>query len=64
MRDVQPYGVFVDIGGIDGLVHISELPDEWKANLSLFGLRGRNIEVKVLKIDDRGRISLSARNLS
>jgi small subunit ribosomal protein S1 len=58
------FGAFIDIGGADGLVHISELSwkrvDHPKDVLKV----GQEIEVKVLSVDpDRKRISLSLREL-
>jgi small subunit ribosomal protein S1 len=59
------FGAFVDIGGADGLIHISEL--SWKRidNPSEVLEVGQEIEVKVLNVDaDRKRISLSLRDLA
>lgn len=58
------FGAFVDIGGADGLIHISELSwkrvDHPKEILKV----GQDVKVKVLNIDeDRNRISLSLRDL-
>jgi small subunit ribosomal protein S1 len=58
------FGAFVDIGGADGLIHISEVSwkrvDHPKEILKV----GQDVQVKVLNIDeDRNRISLSLREL-
>ena len=58
------FGAFVDIGGADGLIHISELSwkrvDHPKEILKV----GQDIKVRVLNIDaERNRISLSLREL-
>jgi small subunit ribosomal protein S1 len=58
------FGAFVDIGGADGLVHMSEL--SWKRIEHPRDVLkvGQEIEVKVLSVDpDRRRISLSLREL-
>ncbi len=62
--NLAEFGAFVDIGGADGLVHLSEI--SWKRIshprdvLSV----GQTVEVKVLGVDlDRKRISLSLREL-
>ncbi len=58
------FGAFVDIGGADGLIHISEL--SWKRieNPSEILEVGQEIDVKVLNVDaERKRISLSLRDL-
>ncbi len=64
VRSIAPFGVFVDLGGIDGLVHKSEL--SWnKVNNPEAGYRvGEEVEAEVIDINhERGRISLSIRRL-
>jgi small subunit ribosomal protein S1 len=62
VKRIMEYGVFVDIGGIEGLLHISEM--SWKRikhPAEIFRL-GDQIEVEVLKFDrDKNRISLGYR---
>lgn len=64
VRGIKPYGVFVDIGGISGLLEISEISHELIENPhSLFKV---NDEVKVLLVGidaERGRIRLSTKYL-
>ncbi|MDH4333918.1 MAG: 30S ribosomal protein S1 [Chloroflexota bacterium] len=64
VRSIAPFGVFVDLGGIDGLVHKSEL--SWnKVNNpeTAYGI-GDQVEAEVIDINhERGRISLSIRRL-
>lgn len=58
------FGAFVDLGGIDGLVHISELAHEHVDKASDVVSEGETIEVEVLSVDrDNERISLSRKNL-
>ncbi|MGD0863877.1 MAG: 30S ribosomal protein S1 [Candidatus Limnocylindrales bacterium] len=64
VRSIAPFGVFIDLGGIDGLVHKSEL--SWnKVNNPEAGYRvGDQVEAEVIDINhERGRISLSIRKL-
>ena len=64
VRSIAPFGVFVDLGGIDGLVHKSEL--SWnKVNNPEGGYKvGEEVEAEVIDINhERGRISLSIRRL-
>jgi small subunit ribosomal protein S1 len=64
VRSIAPFGVFVDLGGIDGLVHKSEL--SWnKVNNPESGYQvGEQVEAEVIDINhERGRISLSIRRL-
>ncbi|GGJ85772.1 30S ribosomal protein S1 [Lentibacillus kapialis] len=54
------FGVFVNLGGIDGLVHISQLAHEHVEKASDVVAEGDSIKVEVLSIDrDNERISLS-----
>jgi small subunit ribosomal protein S1 len=61
VADVVEFGAFVDLGqGVDGLVHISEMPDGTQTKASL--APGAPVQVRVLRIDPgRRRISLSLR---
>jgi small subunit ribosomal protein S1 len=64
VRSIAPFGVFIDLGGIDGLVHKSEL--SWnKVNNPEAGYNvGDQVEAEVIDINhERGRISLSIRRL-
>jgi small subunit ribosomal protein S1 len=64
VRGIKPYGAFIDIGGVSGLLHISEIShDHIDTPSSVFNV---NDEVKVMIIDldaERGRISLSTKQL-
>ncbi|MBW1605549.1 30S ribosomal protein S1 [Lactobacillus sp. Sy-1] len=54
------FGAFVDLGGIDGLVHVSEISYERVAKPSDVLKVGEEVKVKVLSVDeDRDRIALS-----
>lgn len=58
------FGAFVDIGGADGLVHISEISWKRVSDPRQVLTVGQEVQVKVLSIDpDRNRISLSLRDL-
>lgn len=58
------FGAFVDIGGLEGLVHISEISRERIEHPSSALEVGQDVEVKVLKIENGGdRISLSMKAL-
>lgn len=64
VRGIKPYGAFIDIGGVSGLLHISEIShDHIDTPHSVFNV---NDDLKVMIIDldaDRGRISLSTKQL-
>jgi small subunit ribosomal protein S1 len=58
------FGAFVDIGGADGLVHLSEISWARLSHPSEMLKVGQKVQVKVLGVDpDRKRISLSMREL-
>lgn len=65
VRSVKDFGAFVDLGGVDGLVHVSDL--SWARGTRPQDLLRLNdeVEVKVLKIDrDAQRVSLSIKELA
>lgn len=63
VQRLTDFGAFVDIGGVDGLVHISELAHEHVEKASDVVSEGDKIEVEVLSVDvDAERISLSRKN--
>ena len=64
IRKVQDFGVFVDIGGVDGLIHISKLSWDRIKHPSEVVQEGQKVRVKVERIDEQtGKISLSYRDL-
>jgi small subunit ribosomal protein S1 len=64
VKNVTGYGAFIDLGGIDGLLHITDM--SWGRVASpLDAVRpGEEVEVKILKYDrEKGRISLGRKQL-
>ncbi|WP_027084980.1 30S ribosomal protein S1 [Cohnella panacarvi] len=60
VQRLTPFGAFVDIGGIDGLVHVSEMAWQHVAHPADVVSEGQSVNVKVLKVDPSlGKISLS-----
>ncbi|AIM15457.1 MULTISPECIES: 30S ribosomal protein S1 [Neobacillus] len=60
VQRITDFGAFVDIGGIDGLVHISQLSHEHVNKPTDVVHEGQKVQVKVLSVDrDNERISLS-----
>lgn len=60
VQRITDFGAFVDIGGIDGLVHISQLSYEHVEKPTDVVHEGQKVQVKVLSVDrDNERISLS-----
>ena len=64
VKNLTDYGAFIDLGGIDGLLHITDM--SWKRirHPSEMIAVGDEIDVKVLKFDkDKGRVSLGLKQL-
>ena len=62
---IVDFGAFVNIlPGKDGLVHISQISDERVENVADYLQEGQEIKVKVLDVDQRGRIKLSIKALN
>ncbi|MGE6258853.1 30S ribosomal protein S1 [Heyndrickxia sporothermodurans] len=60
VQRITDFGAFVDIGGVDGLVHISQLSHKHVDKPSDVLEEGQNVQVKILSVDhDNERISLS-----
>jgi small subunit ribosomal protein S1 len=55
VRSVRDFGAFVDLGGIDGLVHISELSWQRVQDAGTLVAVGQKVKVVVLKIDAESR---------
>ena len=71
VTSVQKYGAFVDIGGVEGLIHLTELAHGHVRRPSEMLSFGQRVEVKVLKIEDlegkpdwEKKISLSLKALT
>ncbi len=64
VRRLTNYGAFVDLGGIDGLLHISEMSWTRINHPSEVLKEGQDLDVKILKMDlDQGRVSLGLRDI-
>lgn len=68
VTSITSYGAFIDLGGVEGMLHVSEIGHSRTAHpQDVFSL-GQEIEVQILKVergkdDKRDRISLSRRSL-
>ncbi len=64
VKNITDYGVFVDLGGLDGLLHVTDLSWGRLAHPSQAVSPGQEIEVKVLKFDrEKMRVSLGRKQL-
>ncbi len=60
VQRIASFGAFIDLGGIDGLVHISQVSHEHVSDVSEVLSEGQEVKVKVLSVDpENERISLS-----
>ncbi|MFA1736705.1 30S ribosomal protein S1 [Lysinibacillus fusiformis] len=60
VQRLASFGAFIDLGGIDGLVHISQVSHEHVSDVSEVLSEGQGVTVKVLSVDpENERISLS-----
>ena len=64
VKNLTDYGAFVDLGGIDGLLHITDMAWKRIKHPSEVVTVGNEVRVKVLRFDrDRGRVSLGLKQL-
>ena len=63
IKTITPFGAFVDLGGIDGLLHVSEMSRRRVTDPKEVVTVGQEVRVKVIKIENDGkRISLSMKD--
>jgi len=64
VKSIRDFGVFVDLGGVDGMIHLSELTHQFGARPSHVVKVGDTVRVKVLEADrEKNRIALSRKAL-
>ena len=65
VKNITDYGVFVDLGGIDGLLHVTDLSWGRVAHPSEAVSVGQELQVKIVKFDrEKERVSLGLKQLS
>jgi small subunit ribosomal protein S1 len=63
IKTITPFGAFVDLGGIDGLLHVSEMSRRRVTDPNEVVSVGQEVRVKIIKIENDGkRISLSMKD--
>jgi small subunit ribosomal protein S1 len=63
IKTITPFGAFVDLGGIDGLLHVSEMSRRRVTDPNEVVAVGQQVNVKVIKVEGDGkRISLSMKD--
>lgn len=64
VKSIMPYGAFVDIGGIDGLLHVRDMSHSRVDDPKTVVKEGQKLEVKILKVDrESRRISLGLKQV-
>ena len=64
VRSVQPYGAFIDLGGVDGLLHVSAMSHQRVSDPKKVVKEGDKLQVMVTGLDkDKKRVSLSLKGL-
>jgi small subunit ribosomal protein S1 len=65
VRNIREFGAFVDLGGLDGLLHISDLAWSKVKDVAEVLKEGDTLDVKVLKVEEDGnRISVGLKQLT
>src|SRR4051795_11077337 len=63
VKTITPFGAFVDLGGVDGLLHVSEMSRRRVTDPKEVVTLGQQVRVKVIKLENDGkRISLSMKD--
>lgn len=64
VQSLKPYGAFIDIGGISGLLHVSQISHDRISDIETVLQPGDTLKVMILSHDrERGRVSLSTKKL-
>nr|KYP36313.1 hypothetical protein KK1_042573 [Cajanus cajan] len=64
VQSIKPYGAFIDIGGISGLLHVSQISHDRITDIATVLQPGDILKVMILSHDrERGRVSLSTKKL-
>ncbi|RWR76397.1 Ribosomal protein S1 [Cinnamomum micranthum f. kanehirae] len=64
VQSLKPYGAFIDIGGINGLLHVSQISHDRVSDIGTVLQPGDTLKVMILSHDrERGRVSLSTKKL-
>ncbi|XP_022742180.1 30S ribosomal protein S1, chloroplastic-like isoform X2 [Durio zibethinus] len=64
VQSLKPFGAFIDIGGINGLLHVSQISHDRVSDIGTVLQPGDTLKVMILSHDrERGRVSLSTKKL-
>uniref|UniRef100_A0A0C9RQQ1 TSA: Wollemia nobilis Ref_Wollemi_Transcript_1497_1617 transcribed RNA sequence n=1 Tax=Wollemia nobilis TaxID=56998 RepID=A0A0C9RQQ1_9CONI len=64
VQTIKPYGAFIDLGGLNGLLHVSQISHDRVTDVGTILQPGDTLKVMILSHDrERGRVSLSTKKL-
>lgn len=64
VRGIKPYGAFIDMGGMSGLLHVSQISHDHVGDIPSIFSDGDEVKVMIINQDkEKGRISLSTKTL-
>lgn len=64
VKAIKPYGAFIDIGGMSGLLHVSQISHDHVADIAAVLAEGSSVKCMIINQDkEKGRISLSTKTL-
>ncbi|KAL6532515.1 ribosomal 40S subunit protein S1B [Orobanche gracilis] len=64
VQSLKPYGAFIDLGGVNGLLHVSQISHDHVSDIATVLQPGDTLKVMILSHDrERGRVSLSTKKL-
>ncbi len=62
---IEPYGIFVKVDNLNGLIHISEIANNYISNITKYVKVGEKIYAKVIDVDnENNRLKLSIKGLN
>lgn len=62
---IESYGIFVNVDDYSGLIHISEISENFVRNVGDFAIVGDKIKVKIIEIDEKDKhLKLSLKSLN
>lgn len=64
VKAIKPYGAFIDIGGVSGLLHVSQISHDHVSDIAAILREGSSVKCMIINQDkEKGRISLSTKTL-
>ena len=61
---IEPYGIFIKVDDSVGLIHISEIANNYISNITKYVTIGEKIYAKIIGVDEMNRLKLSIKGLN